>query len=389
MKPVCDFREQRGEAIARQFGWVRRIDEHEYRVHSQSQDHEYQVMSTEIGWLCNCADAMFRGSKCKHIHAVELSFILRKIVAREQVVLHPVRVDNCPSCKSENVVRHGIRHNQSGDLQRFSCRGCATRFTVNLGFEGMKASPQAITQAMQLYFTGESLRNVQKFLRLQGENISHVSVYGWIRKYIGLMQDYLSQITPQVSDTWRADELFVKVKGSPKYLFAMMDDETRFWIAQQMSDKKWETDVRPLYRQAQEAAGKKPKVLITDGAYNFGVANRKEWYSRYKDKNTEHIRDIRFGGQIHNNKMERLNGELRDREKVMRSLKTEDSPILKGMQIFHNFVRPHSGLENEITPSEAAGIKVEGENKWLTIIQNASHVPTLNSEKKSGDVPTT
>lgn len=67
--------------------------------------------------------------------------------------------------------------------------------------------------------------------------------------------------------------------------------------------------------------------------------------------------------------MERQNGEWRDREKVMRSLKREDSPVIEGMQIFHNFIRPHMGLTNEITPAEAAGIKVEGVNKWLTIIQ--------------------
>jgi hypothetical protein len=56
----------------------------------------------------------------------------------------------------------------------------------------------------------------------------------------------------------------------------------------------------------------------------------------------------------------------------MRSLKDENSPILKGMQIHHNFIRPHMGLANEITPGEAAGIKVEEVDKWLTIIQNAS-----------------
>jgi hypothetical protein len=69
--------------------------------------------------------------------------------------------------------------------------------------------------------------------------------------------------------------------------------------------------------------------------------------------------------------MERLNGEIRDREKVTRNLKKTNSPILTGMQIFHNYVRPHEAL-NGRTPSEAAGIKVEGENKWLTLIQNAS-----------------
>lgn len=39
--------------------------------------------------------------------------------------------------------------------------------------------------------------------------------------------------------------------------------------------------------------------------------------------------------------------------------------------IYHNFIKPHQGLQGR-TPAEAAGIKVQGENKWLTLIQNAS-----------------
>lgn len=69
--------------------------------------------------------------------------------------------------------------------------------------------------------------------------------------------------------------------------------------------------------------------------------------------------------------MERLNGEIRDREKVMRRLKKKDTPILRGYQLFHNYIRPHLALKGQ-TPSEKAGIKVEGENKWITLIQNAS-----------------
>jgi putative transposase len=60
--------------------------------------------------------------------------------------------------------------------------------------------------------------------------------------------------------------------------------------------------------------------------------------------------------------MERMNGEVRDREKVMRGLKRVDSPALKGMQVYHNYIRPHEGLDGD-TPADRAGIKVEGENK--------------------------
>ena len=55
----------------------------------------------------------------------------------------------------------------------------------------------------------------------------------------------------------------------------------------------------------------------------------------------------------------------------MRTLEKSDTPILLGMQIFHNYVRTHMALDGK-TPEEAAGIKVEGENRWLTLSQNAS-----------------
>ena len=68
--------------------------------------------------------------------------------------------------------------------------------------------------------------------------------------------------------------------------------------------------------------------------------------------------------------MERMNGEIRDREKVMRGLKKMDTPILTGCQIYHNYFREHEGLEGK-TPAEAANIRIEGQNKWITVIQNA------------------
>ena len=55
----------------------------------------------------------------------------------------------------------------------------------------------------------------------------------------------------------------------------------------------------------------------------------------------------------------------------MRRLERKDTPILKGYQIYHNYIREHEGLDDK-TPGEACEIKIEGKNKWLTLIQNAS-----------------
>ncbi len=156
-----------------------------------------------------------------------------------------------------------------------------------------------------------------------------------------------------------------------KYLYALMDDQTRFWIAQEVADTKYTADVRPLFQLAKAVAGKTPKTLVSDGAANFHEAYLKEFYTSKLETRTEHIRHIRLAGDYNNNKMERMNGEIRDREKVMRGLERKDSPILTGVQIYHNFVKPHMALDGK-TPAEVAGIKVEGQNKWLTLIQNAS-----------------
>jgi transposase-like protein len=51
----------------------------------------------------------------------------------------------------------------------------------------MKHSPQGITTAMQLYFSGESLRNTARSLRLLGVQVSHKTVFMWIRKYTALI----------------------------------------------------------------------------------------------------------------------------------------------------------------------------------------------------------
>lgn len=70
-------------------------------------------------------------------------------------------------------------------------------------------------------------------------------------------------------------------------------------------------------------------------------------------------------------KMERMNGEFREREKVMRGVKKDDSVMFDGYQLFHNYLRPHMALDGK-TPAEKCGIKIRGKNKWITLIQNAS-----------------
>lgn len=360
-------REEKGQIIAQAIGAIKRINKG-YEVLSQSGNGSYELVSTPLGWVCSCPDHKFRGVKCKHIFAVEISFALHKEVEirRIEPIISPT---NCIFCDSARIVKDGLRHNKHGDIQKYNCKDCNRYFTINYGFEKVKASPETITSALQLYFSGESLRNVQKFFRLRGLNVNHNTVHKWIKKYVRLMQTYLEQIKPNVSDVWRADELYLKVKGNPKYLYALMDDETRFWIAQQVADTKYTSSLTPLLRRAKEIAQKRPNTFITDGGRNFHDGFWQEFFT-LKNPRTRHISHIRLQGDRNNNKMERLNGEVRDREKVMRGLKKADTPILPGYQLYHNYFRPHMALKGK-TPAELCGIEILGDNKWKTVIENA------------------
>jgi len=365
-----DNRKEKGKHIALRHDLIRIRDDY-YHVKSQTTNREYDVFKAGDKWNCNCPDHKFRNVCCKHIHAVEFSIKLRQEVReKNKVTISPITVSDCLFCHSVKIKKYGLRHNKYGDIQRFVCVDCHRTFSVNIGFEKMKHDPRGITTAMQLYFSGESLRNVSKSLKLIGMDVTHQTVYNWIKKYTELMGKYIEKITPQVGDAWRADEIFVKIKGELKYVFALMDDETRYLIAHEVADTKEGHDASSLFRKGKQVTHTKPKVLITDGLGSYHEAYQKEFWEINRQKRTLHVRHIRLQGDMNNNKMERLNGEIRDREKTMRGLKKKDTPILKGYEIFHNYFRSHEGLNGK-TPSEACGIKINGENKWITLIQNS------------------
>ena len=107
------------------------------------------------------------------------------------------------------------------------------------------------------------------------------------------MEKYLELITPKVSEKWRTDEIYLKIKGDRKYLYALMDDETRYWIAKQVSDHKYTQDVKPMFKEAVKVTGMKPTTLISDGAPNFHEAWKDEWKAKnFLHKDTEHIRHL-------------------------------------------------------------------------------------------------
>ena len=69
-----------------------------------------------------------------------------------------------------------------------------------MGFEKKQVTPEQITMAANLVFSGLSTRKTAKSLNMTGVSVSHMTVMRWVEEYARLMGKYLDTITPQVRE---------------------------------------------------------------------------------------------------------------------------------------------------------------------------------------------
>jgi transposase-like protein len=107
-------------------------------------------------------------------------------------------------------------------------------------------------------------------------------------------------------------------RGNPKVPTTqqnpVIDDETRYWIAQEVAGTKFKHDAAKIFRDAKETARKIPNVMITDGLPAYHDAFNREFYPHALPHPT-HINAIKITSHhsdANNNKMESINGEIRD-----------------------------------------------------------------------------
>lgn len=371
-----DRQQKRAEEIVSKPGQMYKLHDNRYIIRSQSTSSKvYEVVRKHFGWKCECPAYKYRGKHCKHIRAILIEYGKNiPDLIPEPVIIEQIDTRQCKYCGLYDIHKDGVRHLKKGDTQQYECNTCGKRFVQNLGFEGKQATPNDICVAVEMLFAGLSARRTAGVMKSMKVKTSSSSVARWGDEYAALMEQYVDTIQPYVGELWRTDEVYLQIRGNRKYLFAMIDADTRFWIASMVAANKGTDDVKPLYEQARRIAGKVPDTLVSDGASNFAEAHRKLYAAKnHLHKESTHVRHIHVDGDPNNNQMGSFNSHsIRAREKVTRGIKKEDSGIISGMRTYHNHMRPHMSLPNNMTPGEAAGIHVQGHNKIQTLIQAAS-----------------
>lgn len=279
----------------------------------------------------------------------------------------------CKYCGSENYIRYG----KENDKQMYKCKECGRKFVDNLYFENMKVNPKVICITLDLYFKGISLRKISDHLKqFYDLNIHFTTIYLWIKKYINIMDRYVSQFKPKLGTIWHADEMMIDIDGDWYYLWNVMDEFTRFHLASVISKERKIQNARNAFKVAKKCSHHDPpRVIVTDGLQSYIKAINKEFHTVKKE--TIHIGNVSMRGKkIHNRKfdnnlIERLQGTVRDRNKTQRGLKTEDSVFVKGHQLYYNFIKSHEGL-NGYTPAHFANIYLGlGKKKWHNLLMKA------------------
>lgn len=83
------------------------------------------------------------------------------------------------------------------------------------------------------------------------------------------------------------DEVYIKIKGEQKHLFASIDDYTRYWLDSEMAHTKFQHNADTLLYMTKRQIGKSPAHFVTDGMPAYDSSSKKIF-----GKDTNHIKHI-------------------------------------------------------------------------------------------------
>ena len=350
------------------------LDSETFVVPSQTDPEKKYHVKNNSYWLCDCPDFQYRKKICKHILTVRLWSKLRgKIQPEEQIDKLKAQLleenqkvfDCCPYCHSKNYTKRGYRNTESGKKQRLYCKDCKKCFVLDV-VKKHKGNDQIVTLTMDLFYKGLSLRDIQNTIyQFFGIRVHHETIRRWIRKFSNEINKYVSKFEPKIGLQWQIDEQVIQSKKDNSYCWNLMDKETRFILASNITKGREIEDAKKVIRKAKETTNKQPLIVQSDGLWSYNQAIKDEL------PESSHIRIAGIPQKSFNYELERYHGTFREFDKVRRGFKSDKTAMEldNGFNVFYNFVRPHTSLEG-LTPSQKAGIKLElGQNRWLGLIR--------------------
>ena len=277
----------------------------------------------------------------------------------------------CKFCKSPNVVKRGMRK-----VQYYTCKDCKRTFAFNCSWVRHRFQKDAIGNAIQMFYDGVATNTIDEQLNnIYGVKPDSSNIWRWVQKYTKRALDYLYQYQVSTSGIWIVDETVVKINGVNHWFWDVIDQDTRFLVGTHLSKDRTIRDATVLFKKCKYRVKQKPKMIFSDKMKAYHKAINRVFYSRYADRQTEHITVRGLTTSAEKNIIERFHGTLKQRYKVMRGLKTTRSAkiILEGWSNIHyNFFKPHESI-GDVPPIYKTDYEPTFSN-WVELIDKMEDV---------------
>ncbi|MDP2692167.1 MAG: DDE-type integrase/transposase/recombinase [bacterium] len=283
------------------------------------------------------------------------------------------KVCACAFCKSKNIIKRGVGITEKrGNIQRFSCKDCSKKFSINEGFKQMRFTDQMITMVLDMYYRGMSLRKIKDHLQTYYQyHCSHMTILRWIRKYSKQIGNYVDKLPVNNSNCITFDEIEYKTQKIKSFFIGVMNIDSRYIVSSDYTmDRSLGTFIT-LLSKAKKNEINQTLNFYTDGLPIYRRALKRVYGYKHHANKFQH-RIIRSSDKEFNWKIERFNNTVRERTKIMRQFKALWSAklIMKGFEIYYNFCRKHTGIN--AYPYELVTDLKLGKNKWLDLINLSS-----------------
>lgn len=256
----------------------------------------------------------------------------------------------CKWCGSTGIKKYGTRKG----IQEYFCLKCRRKFIAKDAPYCKQTTSELIGTSISSYYDGLSFADIARHLAESGNPVNESTVYRWVTRDAEKTQDIFRTYHPRVSDTWVADETAIKFNKNLYWIWDIIDSKTRFLLASYLSSNRGTKQARILMERASQRANMVPKRVITDklAGYIDGI-------ELAFGAGTQHIQSGPFAKSDDTNIIERFQGTIKDRTKVVRGFKTFDTAviILDGFLIHYNFFKPHLSLKGK-TPADVARLKL-------------------------------
>jgi len=278
---------------------------------------------------------------------------------------------NCKYCQSPNIVKFGTFQG----IQRYWCKDCKRKFADNKALPKMKTDVKVISAALSCYYGGMPLDAIQRHLYQQFKvYYSEMGIYNWIKRFSKEAIDRVKDFQPIVGDTWIADETMLKVGGRKIWFFDVIDEKTRYLLASRLAQSRTIKEAALVMNEARRRAGKSPKRIITDrlAAYIDGI-------ELVFGGSAKHIQSKPFTDVNSTNIIERFQGTLKDRTKIIRGFKnmTAAELLTDAWLVHYNFFKEHETLGN-VPPAVRMGATPIKD--WAEVISQAKVALPMNAK---------